>query len=249
MQKMFLMCLAIAVIGYVSGQCGCPRQKLLKRSVDSMKMGDMLLDKSDIALINGFKNHYANTKKWPNNNVVYSFAGNFPRDKIPVVRQCLGELQRDLGNCVKFTESNQGHYIEVNSKQEGCYSLLGYAAGMPTQPLNLENPGCMYSKGTVKHEFIHALGFMHTHMRKDRDNHITINWARIETSQCSQFTKCDGCELDGPYETTSVMHYNSEGFACDPREKVVLRKDGGAIGYNHDTTPNDLNMIRNFYGC
>ena len=66
---------------------------------------------------------------------------------------------------------------------------------------------------------------------------------------CDQFVICDGCTTDGPYETTSVMHYNSEGFACDPQENVVLKKDGGYIKYNDDTTRNDLNMIKNFYQC
>nr|CCW36840.1 Ast2 protein [Schmidtea mediterranea] len=250
MEKLILLLLGFVVIDYANGQCGCPRQsvKLRTRGLDNVKMGDMLLDSTDIQIINGFKNHYANSKKWPNNIVTYTFAGNFPQDKIQTVRQSLGELQKDLQNCVKFQEGRNGHYIEVNSKREGCYSMLGVTGG-PSQPLNLENPGCMYSKGTIKHEFIHALGFMHTHMRKDRDNHITIKWDRILTSQCSQFTKCDGCEPDGPYETESVMHYNSEGFACNPSEKVVVKKNGGAIGYNHETTANDLQMIKNFYNC
>ena len=182
------------------------------------------------------------------------------------MRQSLGELQNDLRGCVKFIESNRGHYIDVTSEQDGCFSMLGFEDG-PTQQLNLENPGCMYSKGTIKHEFIHALGFMHTHMRRDRDNYIDIKWNRIlsvsktmivmeeiwvwyfHCSDCDQFVKCDGCELDGPYETTSVMHYPSEGFACYPDDKVVTKKGGGSIGYNHDTTANDLQMIRNFYKC
>nr|CCW36844.1 Ast6 protein [Schmidtea mediterranea] len=248
MRSLFCLLLIVAAVSYVSGQCGCPRQKLLKRGLDSMQMGDMVLDKSDIALINGFKAHYSNTKRWPNNQVLFSFAPAFPGDKKGIVRECLVELQKDLGNCVKFSESTASHYIEVHSLNQGCYSLLGYTGG-PNQPLNLQNPGCMYSKGTVKHEFIHALGFMHTHMRKDRDNHITIKWDRILTSHCSQFVKCEGCDLDGPYETNSVMHYPSYGFACVPGENVVFKRDGGLIDYNHVTSRNDLDMVRKFYAC
>ena len=36
--------------------------------------------------------------------------------------------------------------------------------------------------GIIMHEFLHALGFQHEHVRADRDDFITVNWNNIESS-------------------------------------------------------------------
>ena len=101
----------------------------------------------------------------------------------------MNELTNSLGGCVKYVESNSGHHILVQAHKPGCNSFVGmYQTQSGYQELNLEAPGCLYSKGTVKHEFIHATGFMHTQMRNDRDNYVTIYWDRID-SNCTILMK------------------------------------------------------------
>ena len=101
-----------------------------------------------------------------------------------VVKQSLNELQNSVGGCVKFMESTQSHFIEVHAENKGCFAMIGFQGGR-SQYLNLQNPWCMNSRGTIKHEFIHALGFMHTHMRKDRDSQIQIAWNNVQSNRMS----------------------------------------------------------------
>ena len=39
---------------------------------------------------------------------------------------------------------------------------------------------CVDRHGTVMHEFLHALGHYHEHMRGDRDDYVIIHWDNIQ---------------------------------------------------------------------
>ena len=41
------------------------------------------------------------------------------------------------------------------------------------------------------HEFLHALGFHHEHMRADRDDDVTIHWDNIEPGMNKLWQKGD----------------------------------------------------------
>lgn len=70
-----------------------------------------------------------------------------------IVREGLQEIQSK--SCVRFVaRTTQPDYIEIINNG-GCYSFLGRLGGK--QELSLSRNGCV-SKGTVMHEFIHALG-------------------------------------------------------------------------------------------
>ena len=70
--------------------------------------------------------------------------------------------------------------------------------------------------GIVMHELMHAAGFWHEQSRADRDEHITINWANIQTGMEFNFLKYDLRKIDhlgAKYDTCSVMHYGAYAFA------------------------------------
>ena len=54
----------------------------------------------------------------------------------------------------------------------GCYSYVGFQ-GVPHQSISLREVGCL-SRGTVQHEFMHALGFYHEQARPDAEDHINV---------------------------------------------------------------------------
>ena len=54
----------------------------------------------------------------------------------------------------------------------GCYSYVGFQ-GIREQTISLREVGCL-SRGTVQHEFMHALGFYHEQARPDAKEHVKI---------------------------------------------------------------------------
>jgi Astacin (Peptidase family M12A) len=70
-----------------------------------------------------------------------------------VVTEGLQEIERRT--CVRFVaRTTQTDYVEIINGG-GCYSRLGRTGGR--QEISLQRNGCV-SRGTVMHEFIHALG-------------------------------------------------------------------------------------------
>ena len=51
------------------------------------------------------------------------------------------------------------------------------------------------------HEFIHAIGFLHEHVRPDRDSYVKIIEENIISGYESQFDRADGSKTFGvPYD-------------------------------------------------
>ena len=71
--------------------------------------------------------------------------------------------------------SDEQDFIEIE-RGAGCSSPLGKLGGR--QDLSLAD-GCM-EMGTQMHEFMHALGVMHTFTRRDRDQYVDIFIDRVE---------------------------------------------------------------------
>lgn len=74
--------------------------------------------------------------------------------------------------------STENDYVVFTSGPTGCWSSVGRTGG--AQELNLQSPGCLVKKGTVMHEMMHALGFLHEQNRWERDDFVTINFQNIQ---------------------------------------------------------------------
>ncbi|CAG0921109.1 unnamed protein product, partial [Notodromas monacha] len=96
---------------------------------------------------------------------------------------------------------------------ERCWSYVGMSTSS-SQQLNLQSSGC-WLKGTVIHEILHAVGFLHEHQRFDRDDFITVYDPNIDPGSTGQFSKVSlsiSNNVNSPYDIDSIMHYGSYSF-------------------------------------
>uniref|UniRef100_A0A914VT46 Metalloendopeptidase n=1 Tax=Plectus sambesii TaxID=2011161 RepID=A0A914VT46_9BILA len=81
--------------------------------------------------------------------------------------------------------------------------------------------------GIVTHEIAHALGFYHEQERYDRDKHVQVVFGNIAPINQLQFQLVKAMNLYGiPYDFGSVMHYEPDAFAINPRIPTIRAKNG-----------------------
>lgn len=81
--------------------------------------------------------------------------------------------------CVRFKPytGEESDYVRITAGNSGCWSSVGKVGGK--QDVNLQIPGCVTKKGTVIHELMHAVGFLHEQSRYERDEYIDVQWHNI----------------------------------------------------------------------
>jgi len=148
--------------------------------------------------------------------------------------------------CIRFRPrtSSDRNYVELRNGN-GCNSFVGMTGRNP-QTVNLQVPGCLYH-GTIIHELGHAIGFLHTHQRTDRDNFIRVQMENVDDQFKFAFNKESGRNLVG-YDTKSVMHYYSYAFSKN-RKPTILTKSGGEIQYANVLSSSDITAIKMLYKC
>ncbi|XP_035225435.1 zinc metalloproteinase nas-4-like [Stegodyphus dumicola] len=194
-------------------------------------------------------------KRWPAGRVPYKLnetAYNL-YDKYTIL-EGLKEIEKYT--CIKFVpRTNERDYIFV-TPLGGCWSYIGHK-GME-QTLSLVVPNCI-NKGTVIHEFMHALGFWHEHSRSDRDDYIEILWNNLSEEKQVNFAKRipdSWSFIDFAYDYQSVMHYNAYTFSkapklptMKPKSTSVRLKDLGRAKTVGTLTDSDKKKINKFYEC
>ena len=125
----------------------------------------------------------------------------------------LDEFETDL---LAFHDLN---YVNVRKRSTGCAGTLHVGdqnQGKYGGQIIRLGPDCM-DKGTVIHEFIHAFGFFHEHVRADRDKYIKLNLEKIGNmtlGEQHQYALQNNSITYGlPYDGGSIMHYHSSSGA------------------------------------
>lgn len=87
--------------------------------------------------------------------------------------------------CIRFKPyaGEESDYLRITADTSGCWSSVGRIGGR--QDLNLQVPGCATKKGTVIHELMHAVGFLHEQSRYERDEYVNIQWQNIISGMLS----------------------------------------------------------------
>lgn len=124
------------------------------------------------------------------------------------------------------------------------------------------NPNNQGDVGFVVHEIMHALGFIHTQTRPDRDEKIRVNSQNIVGNQNThyQYAKCSNCQTTNTiYDCSSVMHYQAY-FNTRPGSCTGPTSSGCAMtalnpstcdlfGPKNVMTKTDIDVMNNIYQC
>ena len=190
--------------------------------------------------------------RWSHNIVPYTLEDVMSEAQRTAVREALDEMEASL--CLKFVErTDQTDYVRVTITDSGCYSYIGRIGG--AQQLNLQSyepgTGC-FRKGTIIHEFIHALGFYHMQSATERDEYVKIVWENIQPGTENNFNTYGAdriSQFQVPYDYGSVMHYSSTAFSINGEDTIVaLDGVGGQLmGQRVGMAQSDIKRINNMY--
>lgn len=162
---------------------------------------------------------------WPDGQVTYVFDISVTKSewKTAFREACrLWALRARL----TFTElavkpdSKQINYILVKNHSSKNSSVVGMVKG--EQVLNLVSWG---TRLTIVHEIGHALGLIHEHVRSDRETYVSIIKDNIinDTTYKNNFAIYPANSVQGPYDFSSIMHYDLNAFGkYDEHNKVKL---------------------------
>lgn len=188
--------------------------------------------------------------RWANNIVPYTLVDQTDEQKA-YIRESLTEMEAVL--CLTFVErTTQTDYIRVTSSDSGCFSYIGRIGG--AQQLNLQSyapgTGC-FRKGTIMHEFIHALGFYHMQSATERDEYVRIVWENIQAGTENNFATYGAdviSQFGVEYDYGSVMHYPAVSFSTNGQPTIVaLQETNAVMGQRDGMSDKDIARIRGMY--
>ncbi|KAJ1096031.1 hypothetical protein NDU88_001180 [Pleurodeles waltl] len=151
--------------------------------------------------------------------------------------------------CIRFVpRTSETDYIIFESLS-GCWSPIGRLGN--EQSISINKDICMV-KGTVAHELMHSLGFHHEHVRKDRDNYVSVQWDNILTDYISAFQMTDTNNMKyTPYDYSSIMHYGKKAYSKDGISQTMVPIPDGSvnIGQMLALSEKDILKINLLYQC
>lgn len=237
------------------GCCICSpingRTTPLEEELSGKFEGDIELTEAQSSAFSKRTGLLSHTYRWTNNIVPYVLNDQTDAQKA-YIREALDEMEASL--CLKFVErTTETNYVNVISSESGCFSSVGMVGGM--QRLNLQSyepgSGC-FRKGTIIHEFIHALGFYHMQSATERDDFVNIVWDNIEAGKEHNFNTYDAEKISQfgvTYDYGSVMHYSSLAFSSNGERTIVALDESGGeeMGQRLGMSEKDIKRINNMY--
>ncbi|XGW31049.1 hypothetical protein V3C99_009759, partial [Haemonchus contortus] len=180
---------------------------------------------------------------WENNTVFYYFDASIGAANQAYIRSTLKYLSSRT--CIDFVENPTApNRIQVFDGS-GCYSSVGMKGNEQTISLA---QGCIVI-GTVAHEFMHALGALHMHMRDDRDDHLRVDLTNVPEAKQSNFLKQTRSINHSPYEYGSTMHYSRDAFTTSGDSMIPLIPRFKQTMGTKTISFYDLHMINAQYKC
>ncbi|GFS23801.1 low choriolytic enzyme-like [Elysia marginata] len=184
--------------------------------------------------------------RWTGKVIPFEIALNeFSRKHSRYIHKAINHWQNYT--CLRFTpRTTQANYVYFQ-KGHGCSSDVGMVKGKQT--IVLDAP-CMGIR-TLLHEIGHAVGFVHEHMRPDRDSYIKIISDHIPKPIRNNFGKLASSQINShgvPYDYNSVMHY-SKTLGGNTVIETVDRTYQDKIGHSQKLSFYDIKLANLMYSC
>lgn len=161
--------------------------------------------------------------KWPNSTVIYSIEKSVDYKAKQTFMKAI-EYIKNI-SCIRFEEKNAKtkHYILVK-KGKACSSKVGFRQ-KGAQVMIIDGNLCSF--GSILHELLHALSFLHMHTANNRDEYIEIKWANIRDDAKINFKSFSShvTMLGTEYDYNSIMHYSNNAFAKNKKFPTIIAKD------------------------
>lgn len=209
-------------------------------------LGDMILsddqinylyssdEQTRLALSNPFN-------RWPNATVFYLMDKSLDRKAEEVVIEAMDYIQNV--SCVRFRvgDDKTANYVLIKAGR-ACSSKVGMRRGAQQMVID----GKLCSKGSVIHELLHGLGFLHMHTANIRDDYIKINWKNIRDDaklNFKPFTKLASM-FETEYDYDSILHYSAVAFAKDKKKPTITaKKPAPNMGQRKGNRWSEMNLI------
>ncbi|XP_075185923.1 embryonic protein UVS.2-like [Anomaloglossus baeobatrachus] len=209
------------------------------------------LQDGDILVRTGRSASNCSNCKWPKSTdgkviVPYNLSAPYNDNQRKLFQNAMDEFESLT--CVRFVpQTVETTFINIGSGN-GCHSTIGRSGGK--QAVGLDIYGCMY-KGIIQHELNHVLGFVHEHMRSDRDSYVTIMYQYISPGDTPNFNKANTNNLGIEYDYSSVMHYERDAFSNTSGQATIVPKPNPnvSIGQRDGLSVLDVSKINQFYQC
>ncbi|XP_074133517.1 meprin A subunit beta-like isoform X2 [Sminthopsis crassicaudata] len=189
-----------------------------------------------------------NNRRWPH-VIPYVLQDNLEMNAKGVILRAFERYR--LKTCIDFKPwEGEKEYISLY-KGEGCFSAIGNNH-VGKQLLSI---GSKCDRiGSIQHEFLHALGFVHEQSRSDRDDYITVMKDRILPGKDANFFCFNDMQIDTlnvPYDYISLTHYSKQAFQKST-EPTILPKEPkflDMIGQRIDLSDYDIEKLSRLYNC
>lgn len=192
--------------------------------------------------------------RWIDGIVPFQMSENHTAEQQDYIEKALIEIE--LLSCIRFVErTDEEDYIQITAEPGGCYSNVGRQGGV--QGLNLApfpvGSGC-FRRGTIQHEFLHALGFFHSQSSTDRDEHVKIEWKHIIEGLDYNFNKYNSSfvtDFGTGYDYGSILHYSAYAFTKNGYATIIPNNITliNRIGQRARLSDFDLLKLNLMYNC
>lgn len=164
--------------------------------------------------------------------IYYYFDSKLPKEFQRYTEEAIKELQANAPGLEFQYSSTAKNRIRIIPDPEDTKSYVGMQGG--EQRLWLAN---WAKKHDVIHELMHALGFMHEHVRPDRNDCVCV--AASFQDDINYRIAPDGYAI-GEYDFDSIMHY--------PTSQWMTRNDRKPMSKKNETlSPGDIEALNKLY--